>query len=53
MKWQLQSARMEQPGGDADPTGDRLVDWAQVAESLKERAEALYAIVENDELWNV
>ncbi len=52
LKWQLQSARIEQPAED-DPTGDRLVDWAQVADSLKSRAEALYAIVENDDLWNV
>ena len=53
MKWQLQSARLEDLGGQAD-AGDRAddVNWAEVAGRLQGQAEALYALVEKEDLWS-
>lgn len=52
MKWQMQSARLEQLG-NADDAGESSddVDWTQVAGGLQAQAEALYGLVENDEAW--
>jgi hypothetical protein len=52
MKWQLQSARLEDLGGSAEG-GDtaRDVNWGQVAERLQAQAEALYGLVEEEDIW--
>ena len=44
LKWQLQSARLEQGGGDA-------TDLGEVGKRLAESAELLYALSENDAHW--
>lgn len=52
MKWQLQSARLEDLGSSSaagDETKD--VNWAQVANRLQVQAEALYALVDKDDIW--
>ncbi len=47
LKWQMQSARLE--GDDAEPAGE--ANWTGIGENLVEQAEALYALVERDEIW--
>jgi hypothetical protein len=52
MKWQLQSARLEDLGGSAqDGETVKDVDWEQVAQRLQAQAEALYGLVEKEDLW--
>ena len=56
MKWQMQSARLEQLGdGTGESTGESSddVDWLKVASLLQGQAEALYGLVENDEAWKL
>ena len=51
MKWQLQSGRLgalDQPAGE-QPEDD--VDWKKISATLQAQAEALYGLVENEELW--
>ena len=52
MKWQLQSARLEDLSGSA-PDGETVkdVNWEQVAQRLQAQAEALYGLVEKEDLW--
>ena len=49
LKWQLQAAQIEE-GGQSDE--ERLVDFANAAENLTKSAEALFALVETDSLWD-
>ncbi len=51
MKWQLQSARLEQLGEKGDAPGEEDVDWRQVANGLQGQAEGLYGLVEKEEIW--
>ncbi|MGB5622978.1 MAG: DUF4826 family protein [Gammaproteobacteria bacterium] len=51
MKWQLQSARLEQLGEKGDAPGEEDVDWRQVANGLRGQAEGLYGLVEKEEIW--
>lgn len=51
MKWQLQSARLEQLGEKGNEPGEEDVDWQQVAEGLRGQAEGLYGLVEKEEIW--
>lgn len=51
MKWQLQSGRLGSLGqqdAGASPDG---VEWDKVAARLQAQAEALYDLVEREELW--
>jgi hypothetical protein len=51
MKWQLQSGRLgalDEPAGE-QPEDD--VDWKKISATLQAQAEALYGLVEKDELW--
>jgi hypothetical protein len=52
MKWQLQSARLEDLGSSS-AAGDEMqdVNWDQVANRLQVQAEALYGLVEKDDIW--
>ena len=54
MKWQMQSARLEQLGdGSGASTGEASdeIDWVNVASGLQAQAEALYGLVENEDAW--
>lgn len=51
MKWQLQSARLEQLGEKGNEPGEEDVDWQQVAEGLRGQAEGLYGLVDKEEIW--
>ncbi|MCH8221723.1 MAG: DUF4826 family protein, partial [Proteobacteria bacterium] len=54
MKWQLQSSKVANLGeqGDDDGGSPAATDWQQIAGSLQANAEALYTLVERDELWD-
>ncbi|UCC13795.1 MAG: DUF4826 family protein [Gammaproteobacteria bacterium] len=52
MKWQLQSARLgdlREQDESAGPESD--VEWDQVAGKLRAQAEALYGLVEQEDIW--
>lgn len=52
MKWQMQSARLEEIGSgpaEGEPVDD--IDWRKVAAELQAQAEGLYGLAENDEAW--
>lgn len=51
MKWQLQSARLEQLGENDGGPGEKDVDWRQVANGLRGQAEGLYGLIEKEEIW--
>jgi hypothetical protein len=53
MKWQLQSARLEQLGSKGDPLESDDVDWQKVAAGLRGQAEGLYGLAERDEIWEL
>ncbi len=48
LRWQLHSAQLAQ--GLKDET-DSKIDWQKVANQLAEKAEYLYGLVEDDEIW--
>jgi hypothetical protein len=52
LKWQLQAGRL---GGlrDQDETGssDDKIEWEKVSGKLQAQAEALYGLVEQEEIW--
>ncbi|MCZ6826343.1 MAG: DUF4826 family protein [Gammaproteobacteria bacterium] len=54
MKWQLQSSKVADLGeqGDSGDSSSAATDWQQIAGSLQSNAEALYTLVERDELWD-
>lgn len=52
MKWQLQSARLEDLGGQRGGDEASDVDWTEVASRLQAQAEALYGLVEKEEIWS-
>ena len=54
MKWQLQSSKVVDLGEQSDSDDGSLAatDWEQIAGSLQSNAEALYTLVERDELWD-
>jgi hypothetical protein len=52
MKWQLQSARLGNIGQqDSGATASDDIDWETVSARLQAQAEALYGLVENEDLW--
>ena len=55
LKWQLQSSSMEnldaQPASTEEPVS-KSIDMADVAKKLQEHAEALYSLVNRDDLWD-
>lgn len=52
MKWQLQSARLGNLGQqDAGAPSAEDVNWEQVSARLQAQAEALYGLVEKEEIW--
>lgn len=53
MKWQLQSARLEDLGAqpEAGETPDD-VNWGEVAQRLQAQAEGLYSLVDKEDLWS-
>ena len=55
MKWQLQSSKVANLGeqGVGDDGSTASTDWQQIAGSLQSNAEALYTLVERDELWDL
>lgn len=54
LKWQLQSAKVAELGKKAsgDDGDSKSTDWESIAGNLKSNAEALYELVERDELWD-
>ncbi len=54
MKWQLQSANIADLGEQRESKDDSpaSTDWQQIAGSLRSNAEALYTLIERDELWD-
>ena len=54
MKWQLQSSKVAELGeqGNSDDGSTAATDWQQIASSLQSNAEALYTLIERDELWD-
>ena len=51
MKWQLQSARLGGMDQDRPDVPKDDVDWQQISANLQAQAEALYGLVEKDEIW--
>ena len=52
MKWQLGAARYQEQAGKEQTTGkDTDASWQEPVEQLVEKAEALYAIVDDTRLW--
>jgi hypothetical protein len=54
MKWQLQSSKVAELGehGNDDDASSSATDWQKIAGALQSNAEALYTLVERDELWD-
>ncbi|MCZ6559778.1 MAG: DUF4826 family protein [Gammaproteobacteria bacterium] len=54
MKWQLQSSKVAELGeqGGSDGAVSSATDWQRIADGLQSNAEALYTLVERDELWD-
>jgi hypothetical protein len=54
MKWQLQSSKVAELGenGSSDDVSSSATDWQKIAGGLQSNAEALYTLVERDELWD-
>jgi len=50
LKWQLDAARYEDPAAKKTQQMPQQ-DWDRLAAVLRTQAEALYALVENDALW--
>ncbi len=58
LKWQLQAARVSTLADDgtaapAAPDGASDVDWDDMGIKLAQQAEALYALTDRDDLWDV
>ncbi len=51
MKWQLDAARYRDPSVQKTLGPAQGQSWDQLGESLAERAETLYEMVENESLW--
>ncbi len=51
MKWQLQSARLGGMDEDRPDVPKDDVDWPQISANLQAQAEALYGLVEKEEIW--
>lgn len=50
LKWQLEAARLERlKGGGATTASD--VNWSGVSEELARQAEALYRLVDDEDIW--
>lgn len=52
MKWQLEAARYEDPAERQRLGLDPTVDWEACAKALIAKANYLYKIVEDDQLWS-
>lgn len=53
MKWQLQSARLGGIDQDRTDVPRDDVDWEKIAGNLQAQAEALYDLVEREEVWRL
>jgi uncharacterized protein YozE (UPF0346 family) len=51
MKWQLQSARLGGMDEDRPDVPKDDVDWHRISRTLQAQAEALYGLVEKEEVW--
>jgi hypothetical protein len=51
MKWQLQSARLGGMDEDRPDVPRDDVDWHRISRTLQAQAEALYGLVEKEEVW--
>ena len=54
LKWQLQSAKVAELGEkeNSDDAASQQTDWESIAGTLQSNAEALYTLVERDDLWD-
>lgn len=52
LKWQLEAARYENPAEQKRLALDPAVDWKEQGRLLTAKAEYLYKIVDDDQLWS-